>query len=198
MKGIVDEYIIGATNLYCFPFSYRSSNFAIEKVCLIFCIGFVEWFMASFLYCQRSLFQLLREQQLSLFYALKGVSERQKQIRVITLQGAIKQSLILQFQYWKNKELGSTIIISFFGGSNNIFADFRKQDRSVREIKSAKILLLPPKYKITIMASNHAFFQYCDSNAGLFSIAPCKVITLIPLCILFGISSLFLFLWLSY
>jgi hypothetical protein len=35
---------------------------------------------------------------------------------------------------------------------------------------------------------------YC--NYELFSIAPCKVITLNPLCILFGISSL-LFLWLS-
>ena len=30
-------------------------------------------------------------------------------------------------------------------------------------------------------------------NIGLFSIAPCKVITLDPLCILFGISSLLLF-----
>ena len=28
-------------------------------------------------------------------------------------------------------------------------------------------------------------YQYCDSNFGLSSIAPCKVITLNPLCILF-------------
>ena len=39
-------------------------------------------------------------------------------------------------------------------------------------------------------ASNHSNFQYCDSNIELFSIAPCKAITLNPLCILFGISSL--------
>ena len=35
------------------------------------------------------------------------------------------------------------------------------------------------------------FFQYC--NIGLFSIAHCTVITLNPLCILLGISSLLLF-----
>ena len=45
--------------------------------------------------------------------------------------------------------------------------------------------------------SNHSFFQYCGSNIGLFSIAPCKVIILNPFCILFGISSLLLFWWLS-
>ena len=55
-------------------------------------------------------------------------------------------------------------------------------------IKSAKKLLLPPKYEIIMLPSNHSFFQYCDSNVGLFSNAPCKVITLNPFCILFGIS----------
>ena len=52
-------------------------------------------------------------------------------------------------------------------------------------IQSAKILLLPPKYEIIMVPSNHSNFQYCDSNIGLFSIAPCKVIILNPLCILF-------------
>ena len=52
-------------------------------------------------------------------------------------------------------------------------------------IQSAKILMLPPKYKIIMLPSNHSFFQYCDSNIELFSIAPCKVITLNPLCSLF-------------
>ena len=42
------------------------------------------------------------------------------------------------------------------------------------------------------------FFQYSDSNIGLFFIIPCKVNTLNPLCILFGISSLLLFWWLSF
>ena len=43
-------------------------------------------------------------------------------LRVITLQGAIEKSSILLSQYWKNEWLDSTIIISYFGGSN-IFAD---------------------------------------------------------------------------
>ena len=45
-------------------------------------------------------------------------------------------------------------------------------------VRSAKILLLPPEYEIIMVPSNHSLFQYCDSNIGLFSIAPCKVITL--------------------
>ena len=60
-------------------------------------------------------------------------------------------------------------------------------------LQSAKILLLPSKYEIVILPSNHSFFQYCDSNIGPFSIAPYKVITLNPFCKLFGISSLLLF-----
>jgi len=36
-----------------------------------------------------------------------------------------------------------------------------------------------------MLPSNHSFFQYRDSNIVLFSIAPCKVITLNPFCILF-------------
>ena len=61
------------------------------------------------------------------------------------------------------------------------------------QVQSAKILLLPPKYEIIMVPSNHSFFQYCYRNIRLFSIAPCKVITLNPLCILSGISSLLLF-----
>ena len=44
-----------------------------------------------------------------------------------------------------------------------------------------------------MVPSNHSNFQYCDSNIGLFSIAPFKVTTLNPLSILFGISSSLLF-----
>ena len=60
------------------------------------------------------------------------------------------------------------------------------------KIQSAKILLLPPIYEIIMLPSNHPFYQYCDSNIGLFSIAP--LITRNPFCIIFGISSLLLFL----
>ena len=48
----------------------------------------------------------------------------EKGLRVITLQGAIEKSTILLSQYWKNELLDGTIIICYFGGSNNIFADF--------------------------------------------------------------------------
>ena len=60
-------------------------------------------------------------------------------------------------------------------------------------IQSAKILLLPPKYEIIMLPFKYSFFQYCDSNIRLFSIAPCKVITLNPFKILFDISALLLF-----
>ena len=44
-----------------------------------------------------------------------------------------------------------------------------------------------------MVPSNHSFFQYCDSNIGHSSIAPCKVITRNPLCILFVSVLCFLF-----
>ena len=53
-------------------------------------------------------------------------------------------------------------------------------------LQSAKILLLPPKYELIMVPSNHSK-----------SIAPCKDITPNPLCIPFCISSLLLFWWLS-
>ena len=46
-------------------------------------------------------------------------------LRVITLQGAKEKRLILLSQYWKNEWLDGNIIISYFGGSNNIFDDFK-------------------------------------------------------------------------
>ena len=47
----------------------------------------------------------------------------QRGLRVITLQEAIGKSPILLSQYWKNEWLDGTIIISYFDGSNNFFAD---------------------------------------------------------------------------
>ena len=68
----------------------------------------------------------------------------------------------------------------------------------LNNVQLVKILLLPSKYEIIMVPSNHSNFQYCDSNIGLFSIAPCRVITLNPLCILFGNTSLLLFWWLPF
>ena len=73
---------------------------------------------------------------------------------------------------------------------------YQRYSKNFIIIQSAKILLLPPKYELIMLPSNHSFFQYCDSNIGLFYIAPCKVINFNPFCILFAISSLLLFWWL--
>ena len=50
----------------------------------------------------------------------------------------------------------------------------------------------------TIKMWNNFFYPSKYRNIGLFSLAPCKVITLNHPCILFGISSLLLFWWLSF
>jgi hypothetical protein len=47
----------------------------------------------------------------------------QRGLRLITLLGAIEKSPILLSQYWKNEWFDGNIIISYFGGSNIIFAD---------------------------------------------------------------------------
>ena len=47
----------------------------------------------------------------------------QRGLRVITLPGAKEKSQILLSKYWKNEWLDGNIIISYFGGSNNIFAE---------------------------------------------------------------------------
>ena len=47
----------------------------------------------------------------------------QRRLKFITLQGAMEKSPILLSQYWKNESLNGNIIISYFGGRNNIFAD---------------------------------------------------------------------------
>ena len=67
------------------------------------------------------------------------------------------------------------------------------QDMKKDNLKSAKILLVTQKYEIVIMLSLYSFFKYCDSNIGLFSIAPCKVFALNCFA-LFLVSALLLFL----
>ena len=48
---------------------------------------------------------------------------------MITLQGAIEKSPILLSQYLEFKGLDGTIIISYFGGRNNINADCKPPRR---------------------------------------------------------------------
>ena len=51
-----------------------------------------------------------------------------------------------------------------------------------------------PKLKIIMVLSNWYFFRYCNSQYWIFAIASCKAITLYLLCLIYGISSLLLFL----
>ena len=59
---------------------------------------------------------------------------------------------------------------------------------------STKILLMHLKCEMIMVLHFYTSLYYWYCNIGLFSIAPCKVISLILLCILFGIISLFVFL----
>ena len=119
--------------LYRSPFSYRSSNFAIAKVVALN-------LFASNICCSFTLLEALAKSNGNLFAiafksdSFKGERHQkrskelipkrlQRGLRVITLQGFIKKSPVLRKQYWKNESLDDTIIISYFGGSNNIFAD---------------------------------------------------------------------------
>ena len=68
-----------------------------------------------------------------------------------------------------------------------------EEDVEEEESRTKEIMSSLKTIKIIVLPSNHSFFQYCDSNIGLFSIASCKVITLNPFCILSGIGSLLLF-----
>jgi len=49
----------------------------------------------------------------------------------------------------------------------------------------AKIILVHLEYKKILELSNCAFFPYCDSNIGVFSI-PCDVFAINILCLIFG------------
>ena len=53
-----------------------------------------------------------------------------------------------------------------------------------------KNIIGAPKYEISIVLPNFFFFQNCNSNIGLFSIAYCKVIAMNLLCLIFGIITL--------
>ena len=56
--------------------------------------------------------------------------------------------------------------------------------------------IIATKIRNNYVAIKSFIFHYCDSNIGLSSTAPFKVITLNPFCNLFVISYLLLFLWL--
>ena len=92
------------TFLYCSPFSYCSSNFAIAKVValgswLLLCIALPTIAIAIVVVIFGRAITLGREPSKKNKEIIpKGVH---RGLGVITLQGAIEKSLILQLHYWK-------------------------------------------------------------------------------------------------
>ena len=64
-------------------------------------------------------------------------------------------------------------------------------DISYHPLQSTKILLVPQKYEMIMVQSND-LCQYCYHKIRLFTIAPCKVVTVNFLCFSFAIISLLL------
>ena len=122
-----------ASFLYCFPYSYRSSNYCNSNSCRsftllkalaksnsnLFAIAFFARKSDNYRYRDSWKSDNFRERAIKKSKEL--IPKRmQKGLRVIIFQGAIEKSPILLSQYWKNEWLDGNITISYFGGSNNI------------------------------------------------------------------------------
>ena len=123
-----------ASFLYCFPYSYRSSNYCDSNSCRSFTL------LKALAKSNGNLFAIAfnsdnyreRDSWKSENFKKEAIKKRSKELipkrmqiglNVITLQGVIEKSPILLSQYWKIEWLDGSIIISHFGGSNNIFDD---------------------------------------------------------------------------
>ena len=92
-------------------------------------MSFVDWFMASFLYCFLYSYHSSNNcdsNRCRSFALLKALAKSKSNLIAIAFksdnyQVAIQKSPISQ--YWNNELLDGTIIISYFGGNNNIFAN---------------------------------------------------------------------------
>ena len=60
----------------------------------------------------------------------------------------------------------------------------------VGQIQCTKILLVPSKFDLIMLITNYLVLQYCYSNIELFLIAPCNVIAINLLCLIFCLISL--------
>ena len=110
-----------ASFLYCFPYSYRSSNFCDSNKCRSFTLlkALAKSNGNHFANAFKSENEPLKKNQRT------DTKRDAKGLRMITLKGAIEKSPILLSQYWKNYYFKRvTKIISHFDGSNNIFVDY--------------------------------------------------------------------------
>ena len=110
----------------------------------------------------------------------------QRGLRVITLQGAIEKSPILLSQYWKNEGLVVTIIISYFSGCYNIFADCTSKNANL-DLQRFLNMLYSRRYWGLLYSANY-FLPF----SNILSIDPSIITFLIFFA--FYISSLLLFL----
>ena len=108
-----------ASFLYCFPYSYRNSNYCDSNRCSSFTL------LKALAKCDGNLFAIAFKSEREPSKKSKELIPKRMQrgLRVLPLQGSIEKSPILLSQYWKNEWLDCTINILYFGGSNNIFAD---------------------------------------------------------------------------
>ena len=122
-----------ASFLYCFPYSYRPSNYCDSNSCRSFTLlkalakSNGNLFAIAFKSDNYRYRDSWKSDNFRESYEKRSkelIPKRmQKGLRVITLQGAIEKNPILLSQYWKNEWLDGNITFSYFGGSNNIFAD---------------------------------------------------------------------------
>ena len=122
-----------ASFLYCFPCSYRSSNYCNSNSCRSFTL------LKALAKSNGNLFATVfkwRERATNIIFAIVGraitlerepskIKQRSDTKRMQRRLRVIEKSSILLSQYWKFKCIDGTIIISYFGGSNNNFADCR-------------------------------------------------------------------------
>ena len=114
-----------ASFLYCLPYSYRSSNYCDSNSCRSFTL------LKALAKSNGNLFAIAfksdnyryRDSWKSDNFRERAIKKEQRTDTKKDLQGAIEKSPLLLSQYWKSEWLDGKIIISYFGGSNNIFAD---------------------------------------------------------------------------
>ena len=114
------------------PFCFRSSNFAIAKdialnLLALFFIGFVHWFMASFLYCflsgdsENSKNVLLFPVRATTLVRIKIIKNWYKKLAEKCIMDNFKMSKMEKSKNAMNN--WNTIIISHFGCTNIILVE---------------------------------------------------------------------------
>ena len=92
---------------------------------LQFYMSFVDWFIASFLYCFPYSYRSSNycdSDGCHSFTLLKALAKSNGNLFAIAFKSEKDRQLT---RYWINEWLDSTIIISYFGDSNNIFVNCR-------------------------------------------------------------------------